>query len=196
MIAVEAELDRASVTEFQRALHETRKWTRRSLRASILYGAKKAALAGKDIAKPGAKYHEVRKVEATAAERRVKARQRFAWVVIKLGQTGKVYQSRYSTQAEANRHRKIEQRGLARRSWGWLATAIHSRSHGAGDARKWVRAILRGAGDEFEVTLTNRLTYLRKAFPGIESRALHNAARGMDAEMKRRHGAELERAWR
>lgn len=100
------------------------------------------------------------------------------WTVIRKRGTPQEYNRAVATasKVEARRLRgTIEQRGLAKQSWGWFMSLLFGR-HSPSDMQKmrnadkrlidgWRKEIVTGSNPRIEITMINRLGYIREALP-------------------------------
>lgn len=100
---------------------------------------------------------------------------------------------------------EIKRRGLARKTWRRMAAKIAGRLEvDAGDSNgdnpfsgipRGREPVVEHSGDQVRVlALEQMLTYVDKAVPGIASAAIGRAARGIEAEIERKHQAALDAA--
>ena len=102
-----------------------------------------------------------------------------------------------SRQDVRNRHGKRRNWGLAKQSWGWFMQSLFNQ----GDAPKnknlritgdmvetsGLREIVTGAEPRVEVTLTNKLSYIRHALPGgALAAAMQAATNSINKQMQRK----------
>jgi hypothetical protein len=140
----------------------------------------------------------------------------------KRGKRGNILE--YDTPQEIMSMRKIGRRGLAAESWAWMGNQVPRSGSAIGlkgrdmgtkwnrnskanpDARekqkaqvdrhvkKWTRVSGVLAKDNATVSLDNRLTYIQRAFPGMQSRLIGLTAEKLVGDAKRRVKAAEARA--
>lgn len=200
MLELSASVDAAAMAELNRALSRAQRETGRSAKASVVWAARRVAMAGSARSRPGQRQRRLFQ-EPIGSRSRVTG-QRKAFYVVRYSQKRPPQKVIVGTGARAADVRKrpnvarqlvIQRRGLARKVWKALGARVGYRASG-GQSRtvsRNARVRKRLTNTDPMIELTNRLTYLEAAYPGITAEAVRAGARALNQQLDRR----LRRAW-
>ena len=188
MLDVTATVDRQDVARFTSAIQRLQTDLGKDAENAVQHAAIRFAMSGRARSKPSKKNRELfpNPNRTGRGKKAVGAR----YLIQYLRQPPNPPRL-VPTDVRSDKRRVIETRGLAKASWGWMLSRM-GRSVSAGVtqgrktgrlASKFADVVNHSGRRDPSIRLTDRLTYLKRAFPGIEPRAFQSAANQLNAIM-------------
>jgi hypothetical protein len=184
MLDMSVQVDPASMREFQNAISDIEKFTRRDIGQSVEYAAVMVAKSLRARTPMGRKKRDVfPNPHRTGKGKSAKGAK---YVIQYLNQGGAP--TFLPVNSKTSPRRVIKQRGLAKSSWGWILLNLGSpqgrdTAVAGGLARKYIEVTKRTADLNPSVRIQNKLSYLDKIIPGIVGEALRAATSAMNKRL-------------
>ena len=211
MIAVDTQIDQATLTALSKAVTRLQEETGRSAEQSVIFAAIKVSESGRAISKPGKKRRPVVDNPQWLQARWAKGRKRRGYALsaqdeslladvnnlspffIVAHRQGQARPDLWPSYDKQDNRRTIERHGLARQVWGVMVGKMGAMQPGAkmsaGGKNYRVSKYTERFGDTagaHVVRLINKLSYLEKAYPGISRQAVARGTAALVGQMDRR----------
>ena len=220
-VRVSIQADQSTLNDFSAVIRRLQAETKRGGEQSVIFAALKVAESARSASKLGKTNHasvvnpEWRQAKGSFAWAKKQRRQGkeipaeaqaalndlnsiMPFNIVKLRQNGPAFM--LGSYEKKDPRRKIQNRGLAKKTWNVMVGKLGAMKGGAGGAHdsnyrisKYNEKLGDNAGS-IVVRLVNKLSYLEKAYPGITNTAIRKGTAAMVNQLDRKIAAAAARA--
>jgi hypothetical protein len=195
MLDIAVDVDAAAIRDLSRAMNRMRTEFKKSSGDAVIWTSRVIAETGAAISKPGKK---IRPIESRMAGRKK------IWFVSKYGTQNRPQPRQVIVgvgkkppvrgNAKLLKARTIKRHGLARKVWnsinGKIGNVRNGQMSGLRASKRYGKTVnaqgkvkKRVSKNDAEITLTNRLTYLEKVYPGIVTKLISKGSKTLEKRM-------------